>query len=315
VGMECSTRFRMDVGCAQGSTLGPKIFNIYVSELSSQLSSKIISYADDSYVIVCSEDRESLIEKIKREMTIHLDWLRSIGMRANPSKTECMIMNDTEVFQFPEFSTSTNMNVLGLVFDNRLKWDYQVNKCTKKTKSVIHAMRKIGKFLTTKELKRIVTSFAFPVLFYGIEVWFDPCSFRSKARVRSTYYNILRLMLRRNHWTSRATLDRISMRGNPDQWNTFCLAKLLMNVYVNKEPINLYTAIRDNSYFKSRHHGMVFMFSSNSYKVGAQSVSNRLRDVSLLLKCNWLFERSKDKLRIEAKKVSFPYYSSSFPPA
>jgi len=43
----------LDRGCVQGSILGPKLFTLYTHELSEILSGvKVVTYADDSYVIV-----------------------------------------------------------------------------------------------------------------------------------------------------------------------------------------------------------------------------------------------------------------------
>jgi len=60
-------------------------------------------------------------------MNLHLEWLQSIGMHANPSKTECMIMNHSEEINFGDFKSTNTMKVLGLHFDHKLKWDVQTN--------------------------------------------------------------------------------------------------------------------------------------------------------------------------------------------
>jgi len=169
--------------------------------------------------------------------------------------------------------------------------------------------------MTRAEMRRIVTAFALPVLFYVLELWFELSSFRSKARIRSVYYSIIRLMLKRGHWTSRLTLDKLSKRANCDQWCEFSTAKMFANIYTLKSPVGLYQCVRNNSYYKTRFHGRVFMFSTAASKIGQQSISNRLRDISFKLDFNWLFLNCKDKLRVCLKKIFFPYISSSFPPA
>jgi hypothetical protein len=45
-----STIFELPLGCPQGSTLGPKVFNIYCHDLIDNITEgSLISYADDSY--------------------------------------------------------------------------------------------------------------------------------------------------------------------------------------------------------------------------------------------------------------------------
>lgn len=42
----------MPIGCVQGSILGPRLFTLYLSNLQEKLNYPVISYADDSYVVV-----------------------------------------------------------------------------------------------------------------------------------------------------------------------------------------------------------------------------------------------------------------------
>jgi len=73
IGLSTSCPFKLSVGCAQGSTLGPKIFNIYVSDLieMEKDSIKIVSYADDSYVIVAADNRQALIDIMTTQLLSH----------------------------------------------------------------------------------------------------------------------------------------------------------------------------------------------------------------------------------------------------
>ena len=66
IGQSNSLPFKLQLGCAQGSTLGPKIFNLYVSQLirlEQSEGARVVSYADDSYVILSSDTRCTLLKK------------------------------------------------------------------------------------------------------------------------------------------------------------------------------------------------------------------------------------------------------------
>lgn len=48
------------LGCVQGSVLGPKLFNIYMSQVRERLrGNDVIVYADDTYVAITESDRGS----------------------------------------------------------------------------------------------------------------------------------------------------------------------------------------------------------------------------------------------------------------
>jgi len=83
----------LDRGCVQGSVLGPSLFSLYCLELESCLSEvRVISYADDSYVIVSAEDETNLINKLTRVLQKHFEFLHGLGMVVNQGKTELMFM-------------------------------------------------------------------------------------------------------------------------------------------------------------------------------------------------------------------------------
>jgi len=61
-----STTIDFKVGCPQGLTLGPKVFNLYCHDLADALGEvTLVSYADDSYVIVSDPSVQGLLNKQK----------------------------------------------------------------------------------------------------------------------------------------------------------------------------------------------------------------------------------------------------------
>ncbi len=128
--------FDLRAGTPQGSTLGPKIFNIYCNDLHEHVDGHLISYADDSYVVVCADSLKELTEKAVNTMTRHLEWLRNNGMVCNVEKTELMIMNSDSptsiVVMNREITSQTSMKVLGIQFDSKMCWNDQVSNVIKK---------------------------------------------------------------------------------------------------------------------------------------------------------------------------------------
>ncbi len=73
-GSGVSSFFKFSAGCPQGSTLGPKVFNLYCYNLIDVIGDKgfLVTYADDSYVVVDGVNDEDLQKRLTDVMKIHL---------------------------------------------------------------------------------------------------------------------------------------------------------------------------------------------------------------------------------------------------
>jgi len=131
----------LDRGCVQGSILGPALFSLYCMNLQEKLKdATITSYADDTYVILSSKELAETLEKARNTMSDHFNFLDSLGMVINRSKTELMIMNHSKRALFPPNLNTTSgeiipvaksMKVLGLTFDFDLSWKTHVENLYK----------------------------------------------------------------------------------------------------------------------------------------------------------------------------------------
>jgi hypothetical protein len=85
----------LDRGCVQGSVLGPKLFSLYMSELGNIVGTndkqvQVISYADDSYVVIAPEDIDNISELTEKTLSKHINYLKGLSMIVNETKTEMM---------------------------------------------------------------------------------------------------------------------------------------------------------------------------------------------------------------------------------
>ena len=67
--------------------------------------------------------------------------------------------------------SSKTINVLGVLFDQKLQWSDHIASCIAKSNRALSAIRLIRKFFTTKELLQLVTSNFFSILYYNSEIW------------------------------------------------------------------------------------------------------------------------------------------------
>lgn len=132
LGNSLSSSYDLKMGCAQGSTLGPKLFSMYCGGLSEVVDANLVVYADDAYVLVKGDDIIELQERMSKILKAHVDWLGSIGMVVNVDKTEAVLFSREKLDPLiltvngTSFSTKSSMKVLGVTFDSRLRWDVQV---------------------------------------------------------------------------------------------------------------------------------------------------------------------------------------------
>jgi hypothetical protein len=305
-----SCSFGLPVGCPQGSTLGPKVFNIYCRDLADQFGdhSSITSYADDSYVIVSEESRDKLLKTVKDTLTNHLDWLARNGMVCNVAKTELMMMKDEEQIEIEvdgkSIKSSPSMKVLGLTFDKELNWEHQIRNTINRSNQMYHGMKKLRRLVSLAQAKVMITSYYFSVLYYGIEVWFHRgLGFNLKRKIRSAHYRALRVIYGD---ITRDELDQRSERATPDEWADYCLAKMAAKMMILMTPERLFETTLPNSFSETRQPGRVFFFDSSVRKIGRQRLINRLPQIAKRMDFRWL-ECSVQGLRPKLKKCFFKY--------
>jgi len=311
IGQSSSSIFTFKAGCPQGSTLGPKVFNIYCRNLHEIIDSRIVTYADDSYVIIEAPNDEDLREKAERVMTNHLEWLDSNGMVCNVEKTEMLFMgqenaNFSITVRGREIKSMKEMKVLGVTFDPMMKWDAQVQKAVQKSSRMLHGLKNIRKYLSHSQASQIATSFFYSVLYYGCEIWHHRyLSYHLKQKVKSAHYRALRMIY--GIKKTRDELDKIGRRANPEEWANYSIAKLAAQMIQRGKPRGLVDTVLMNSYDQRRVPGRLFFYDSSQKKIGRQQLKNRLQCVSKRMNFQWL-TTTKDSLRTSLKKCFFSYY-------
>jgi len=143
----------LELGCVQGSILGPKLFNLYMKDVCNNVNEKhITTYADDSYVLIKGQ-MEDLQNEVKTTITQHLRYLNKMGMVTNLSKTEAAVFSHglkeelTIDIGGEKFRTGKEMKVLGITFDDKLSWNPHVEKVIGKAKKLNSALSFIRKNL------------------------------------------------------------------------------------------------------------------------------------------------------------------------
>ena len=153
IGNAASTDRDVNVGCVQGSILGPKLFGIYCSKLPTifPLNTSVISYADDSYVINSSTNIHDLKELTEWCFTTHKEYLQGIGMIVNDSKTELLFASRNKDLTLnikcgtQIVNSKTTLKALGVQISEDLNWEKHVKYAINKSRQAVRRIKYIKK--------------------------------------------------------------------------------------------------------------------------------------------------------------------------
>ena len=179
---------RLIYGEAQGSVLGPTMFNIYIRSFKKHVDPSkfsIFGFADDHQLIktfLPVLQIQALDGDINKCFDLITEWMNCFYLRLNATKTKILVivppsLRDTikikgtfikgNCIRFDE--TAKN---LGVVIDDELSFREQINKIVASCFTVIRKLSKIKEFLTYEQLRTAVSAFVFSVLDYCNSLYF-----------------------------------------------------------------------------------------------------------------------------------------------
>ena len=289
-------------GTIQGSILGPILYAIYVSPLFDLL--KLTNFADDNFVIRWNKCIPALISNMEKDLEIMTKWLKDSGLKVNESKTELCLFHRKDCpkitlrLNLKTVNSSTTVNVLGITFDSKLQWSKQVANVVKKSTKALHAIRLIKPFFSFNELRSLITSNFYSILYYNSEVWHLPTlNPVSKNHLLAASANALKLCTPNYDRTmSFETLHLLNGRANPTNLMKYKHAILLYKIYNRGEPPKDWLALNFNQVLPRRQTHFAAIKDQN-FKIGNNILSNRLIILNNKIPLQWL------NLSIETFKV------------
>lgn len=158
IGSTVGEKICLTCGIPQGSILGPLLFTIFINDIFF-LKLNLQLYADDMVLVYSNENIDELFYKIQEDLNEISNWLKLNLMYVNAEKTNYMIFdtkNKFKTIELNDYELKINnkkieriekTHYLGLLIDNKLKFDAHIRNIKSKLNSSCFALRKICSLL------------------------------------------------------------------------------------------------------------------------------------------------------------------------
>jgi len=316
VGEGKSTPRQLEVGCVQGSTLGPHLFTLYTSKIQSLVQAdKYVCFADDSYVLVSEPDLTTAYNRVKDISQTHADELRNLGMVVNEAKSEVVIFSRKKICKSDlniagtTITSKRSMKVLGTIFDGCLSWEDHIKQNVKTCTWKLSVLRRLRRSFTKQQFLRILTAQYFSKLYYCSQVWLTVNTKKSLWNlVNSPHYKAVRIAACDfRSRVNREKLDIICMRAPPKQWAKYAQASLVIKILRDKLPFNLYEVLTETIFVERRSEFKAKFYDNLKGKVGRQKLGNSLHFMAAIGEDWFGKDLSNDKIQIMLKRIYFYY--------
>ena len=162
-------------GVPQGSVLGPILFLIYVSDISDDVSSNVILFADDTKLysrVERQEDCHTLQEDINKLVNRPEKWL----MRFNTEKCKVLHFghNNKQQHYFmkdSKLSTTKEEKDLGVLITDNLKPSSQCTAAVNNTMSALRWSKRSFHYLDIESFRILYKTYIRPNLEFVIQAW------------------------------------------------------------------------------------------------------------------------------------------------
>ena len=167
-------------GVAQGSTLGPLLFLLYINNLPYFINCKPRCFADDTCLVYSSPTPSMLNTAINQDLQNISIWLKANKLTVNTSKSNVLTINPRISKAPPILNVTLNNTVLnqsnsvkylGAIIDSKLNFDTHIKKLAHRISKAVGIIFKLKQYMPRKALQALYYSLIHAYLLYGLPVW------------------------------------------------------------------------------------------------------------------------------------------------
>ena len=141
-------------------------------------------FADDTSVFIEGSCYETIINIMNVELSKISIWLKANKLTINIQKTFYMVFHrakikkttQTVMIQDTHILALNNTKFLGVIIDNKLKWNEHITYIKNKISKSIGILYKSRNYLNRHTLRNLYYTFIYPYLIYCVEVWGNACN-------------------------------------------------------------------------------------------------------------------------------------------
>lgn len=179
-----------NVGCPQGSVLGPLIYLIYTIDIKDLLKNEIkLMFADDTGIVVeLPPKNDDALATLRMLITKIYNHFTANKLKMNVSKTIIMAPNAKGDINFGNEKITIKdvketSKYLGLQISAKLHWEKQVNSVENRLKKGIFALSRVSNIANTETKLMIYNALFKSHLTYGLHSWGFSLTSRQKKRL------------------------------------------------------------------------------------------------------------------------------------
>ena len=159
----------------QGSILGPLLFNIFLCDLFLSIENKYFTnYADDTTPYVIGNNPDEVVSELKDITEKLFTWFSQNEMKANLGKCH-MLLSSTESLNFQisdkVIHNSQSKKLLGVTFDNKLKFEKHINTICQKANRKLNALARTTPYMELTKRRILMNAFFDSQFNYCLLIW------------------------------------------------------------------------------------------------------------------------------------------------
>ncbi len=176
-----SSRSNISCGVPQGFVLGPKLFILYINDITMASDMlKYVIFADDTNIFSSGKDLQRLLQAITVELENLKLWFDNNKLSLNISKSKFILFGNKKVNPNMQVELSIeNVKLervqehtfLGVIIDQNMSWKPHISYVRSKTARSLGILRKTRHILNLRSLYLLYCTLLLPYLTYCVETW------------------------------------------------------------------------------------------------------------------------------------------------